>query len=121
MSQESQEKHPALVALLGIVPGLINTFTSAIRDKKKKEYAADPSNPVAMPELTNTIQSVKAIASGIKLSSKRMMNITGTGTMFAIAGKDYLANGLTWEGVALFAVGAVYSGVMAWITHRSEQ
>ena len=117
----SQEKHPALVALLGVVPGIFNTITSAIRDKKKKEYAADPSNPTAIPELTNTIQSVKAIAQGIKLSSKRMMNITGTGVMISIAAKDYLANGLTWEGVALFAVGAIYSTVMAWITHRSEQ
>lgn len=117
----SQEKHPAIVALLGIVPGLINTFTSVVRDKKKKEYAADPGNPIAMPELTNTIQSVKDIASGVKLSSKRMMNITGTGVMISIAAKDYLTNGLSWEGVTLFAVGAIYSMVMAWITHRSEQ
>ncbi len=112
----SQEKHPAIVALLGIVPGLINTVTSVIRDKKKKDTdLCDPSKP------TNIVDAVGKIAIGVKLSSKRLMNITGTGTMFAIAAKDYLANGLTWEGVALFAVGAVYSGVMAWITHRSEQ
>ena len=109
----SQEKHPALVALLGVVPGLINTVTSVIRDKKK------PLSENSI--ITDTIDSVRDIASGVKLSSKRMMNIAGAGTMFAIAGKDYLANGLTWEGVALFAVGAIYSTVMAWITHRSEQ
>lgn len=112
----NKEKHPALVALLGIVPGIFNTITSAIRDKKKNNVnPCDPSKP------TNIIDRVRDIAPGIKLSSKRMMNITGTGIMITIAAKDYLANGLTWEGVALFAVGALYSGVMAWITHRSEQ
>ena len=111
----SQEKHPALVALLGVVPGLINTITSVIRDKKRDTDPYDPTKP------TNIIDKVRDIAPGIKLSSKRMMNITGTGVMISIAAKDYLANGLTWEGVALFAVGAIYSTVMAWITHRSEQ
>lgn len=117
----SENKNPVLVALLSVVPGLINTITSVIRDKKKREVLGDPRNPTDTPEFSNTIQTVKSIAQGIKLSSKRMMNITGTGAMFAIAGKDYLANGLTWEGVALFVVGAIYSTVMAWITHRSEQ
>ena len=112
----SNEKHPAIVALLGIVPGLINTVTSVIRDKKKNDTdLCDPSKP------TNIIDAVGKIEIGVKLSSKRMMNIAGTGTMFAIAAKDYLVYGLSWECVALFAVGAVYSGVMAWITHRSEK
>ena len=118
----SKEKHPALVALLSVVPGIFNTITSVIRDKKAKRSLGDPSNPVAMVSvITDTLDSVRDIASGVKLSSKRMMNITGTGVMISIAAKDYLANGLTWEGVALFAVGAIYSTVMAWITHRSEQ
>lgn len=115
MNQENQEKHPALVALLGIVPGLINTITSVIRDKKKKGDSSDPTKEL------NIIDTVEKISMGVRLSSKRIMNITGTGVMITIAAKDYLANGLTWEGVALFAVGAVYSGVMAWITRQSEQ
>ncbi len=120
MSEEKQ--HPALVALLGIVPGIVNTITSVIRDKKVKRPIGDPSNPIAtVSVITDTLNSVQDIASGIKLSSKRMMNIAGTGIMISIAAKDYLANGLSWQVVALFAVGAIYSGVMAWITHRSEQ
>ena len=118
----SEKKNPVLVALLGVVPGIVNTITSVIRDKKNKRSIGDHSNPAATASvISDTFDSVRDIASGVKLSSKRMMNIAGTGAMIAIAAKDYLINGLTWEGVTLFAVGAIYSTVMAWITHRSEQ
>ena len=97
-----------------IVPGLINTVVSIVKDKKETE---NPENLLAPP----LGSPAEWLATGVKLSSKRLLNISGTGTIMAIAVKEYLSNGLDWPVVALFALGAVYAFGMSWVTQKSEQ
>jgi len=112
--------NPALIAFLkgaiNIVPGIINTVTSIVKDKK----TGKDDNPDSL--LIPPAGSVpEMIATGMSVSSKRLINVCGTGTMFAISVQEYFANGLSWPLVGLFSVGALFSLAMAWITKQSEQ
>jgi len=112
---------PALAGFLNIGGMIINSVVSIVQDKKRKKNG-DAEIPQGEELLIPPIGSaIKSIATGVKLSSKRLLNLGGTGVIISIAVTDYAANGLSWPGVALFALGAVYCAVMAWITKKSEE
>jgi len=112
--------NPALLAFLkgagNILPGLINTVVSVVKDKKNTDNESPDS--LLIPPIGSLPET---IATGMSISSKRLLNVCGTGTIFAISVQEYFANGLSWPLVGLFALGAVFSAGMAWITKLSEQ
>jgi hypothetical protein len=93
-----------LSALIDPLSGLLNTGLSLIRDKKK---GAD----------TSFIQ--EKVKNGVSVSSKRMLNLVGTGAMITVALGDMASNAITWQNLTLVAIGAAYSIVMARLSKDS--
>lgn len=106
-----KEKKNPIAAILAVVPGVINTVASLVKDKKK-DTAAEPKETDFVHE---------AIDKGVQLSSKRVMNIVGTGIIVSFAIADMTANGINKLNVIVLAVGVVYSAGMALITYLSEK
>ena len=105
-----QKKNPLLAGIISAIPAVINTVGSLIRDKRKsKEGETD---------VTNVIH--EDIASGVSLSSKRIMNIAGTGIIITFA-LSSMAGGLTRLNVIILALGIAYSVTMAFLTYLSEK
>jgi len=93
-----------LSAWIDPLSGLANTALSLIRDKTKD---ADMS----------FIQD--KVKNGISISSKRVLNLTGTGAILAIALGDIVTNGLSWQSIGLVGIGVAYSVGMAWLSKNS--
>lgn len=94
--------------LLAIIPGILNTGLSLIRDKSKAKTEDGK-------ELVNT-----AGANGVSISSKRVLNIAGTSSIIGIALIDIQTNGITKLNLALLAIGAAFSLAMSFITAKAE-
>ena len=108
MSEE--KKNPLVAGLLGLVPGVINTVVSLVKDKKKKADGETIANMVN-----------ENISEGVALSSKRVMNLVGTGVIVTLAVSLITANGPTKANLALLAIGVAYSLGMSLITYLSEK
>ena len=106
-----QKKNPLLAGIISAIPAVINTVGSLIRDKRK--------NKEGETDVTNVIH--EDIASGVSLSSKRIMNITGTGIIITFALSSMAADGLTRLNVIILALGVAYSVTMAFLTFLSEK
>ena len=110
---------PGLAAILNIGGMVINSVVSIVQDKKRKKDGEVPEGEeLLIPPIGSAVRS---LATGVKLSSKRLLNLGGTGVIISIAVADYASNGLTVENIALFSVGAIFSLIMAWITKKSEE
>ena len=108
---------PIFTTLLAAVPGLLNTGLSLIRDKKQKKENKITGEAIADPtELIN-----KDVEVGVSLSSKRILNIAGTGIIITIAVNDLTANGITRYNLILFGIGVLYSVSMAFVTYLTEK
>lgn len=88
------------------IEGLANTALSLIKDKTRD---AD----------TSFIR--ETIRKGVSISSKRFLNLTGTGAIIIVALADMRANGINGWNLGLVAVGVVFSVVMAYITNLNER
>ena len=106
-----QKKNPLLAGIISAIPAVINTVWSLIRDKRK--------NKEGETDVTNVIH--EDIASGVSLSSKRIMNIAGTGIIITFALSSMQADGLTRLNVIILALGVAYSVTMAFLTYLSEK
>ena len=95
-----------LATFLDPITGLANSALSVIRDKTK-----DPDTSFIQDKVRN----------GISVSSKRLINLTGTGAIITVALRDIMANGITWPNIALVGIGVAFSVGMAYMTHRSEK
>jgi len=84
--------------------GLANTALSIVKDKTRD---ADES-------FIN-----EKIKKGVSISSKRVLNLTGTGAILAVALGDIAANGLSWQSIGLVGLGAAYSFGMAYLSKNS--
>lgn len=108
----SEKKNP-LLAILAVVPAIANTVGSLIKDKKK-----DPTTAI-QPAGTEFVH--EAIDKGIQLSSKRVMNLLGTGVIVTFAITNMSTNGINKMNLCVLAIGAGYAAVMAFITYLSER
>jgi len=106
---------PAVAAAVNVAGMIFNTVTSVIRDKKRNQ---PDNNDLLIPSSEST---ANMIASGMSVSSKRLVNLSGTGLMFMMAVKAYRADGLSWEVIALLGIATAFSLLMAWITKKSEE
>ena len=93
-----------LATFIDPLSGIINSALSIVKDKTKD---ADMS----------FIQD--KVKNGVSISSKRMLNLVGTGAMLTVALSDIATNGISWEAVGLCALGAAYSAAMAYLTKNS--
>lgn len=111
---------PIFTTLLAAVPGLLNTGLSLIKDKKAAKFV---KNVVGIEEIfENKTDFVDdSISKGVSLSSKRVLNIAGTGFIISIAIGDITKNGITQFNLALLGLGVVYSIAMTLITYLSER
>lgn len=115
---EAQKKNP-LAALIAIAPGIINTAISLIKDKKKISNENVLIGESTQPAGTQFIQ--EDIGKGIQLSSKRLMNIGGTGLIITLAIADITTHGITKQNLCLVGLGILYSVAMSVITYLSER
>lgn len=86
--------------------GLVNTALSLIRDK-------------TMDSDTSFIR--ENIRKGVSISSKRVLNFTGTGAILTIALFLIQKNGLDKWTLALVGIGVAYSLGMSFITSWKEK
>lgn len=111
-------KNPLLIAnLISILPKAIETISSIVKDKKEKKEAQ--TNAEATPGQV-IVDSVKDAVSG-SISSKRVLNIVGTGAIITLAMGDISTHGLSKLNLCLIALGATYSLGMSLITYLSER
>lgn len=105
---------PILAGLISLVPNLITTISSVIKDKKEKKAIEVPTPAGAI------VDSMKEMVSG-SISSKRILNIGGSGLIISLAISNIGTNGLTKQNLALIAIGVAYSLGMTLLTWLSER
>lgn len=88
------------------VEGIANTALSLIRDKTRD------------PDTSFIRENVKK---GVSISTKRVLNLTGTGAILTTALYLIQANGLNKWTLGLVAIGVVYSVGMSFITVWAEK
>lgn len=114
-----EEKKNPLAAIIAILPGVVNTVASLIKDKKKIATEAGAIGEATQPSGTQFIQ--EEIGKGIQLSSKRIMNIVGTGVIVTFALNDMSANGIHKANAIVLGLGVGYCVAMAIVTYLSER
>jgi len=108
---------PIIAAAVNIGGLILNTVTSVIRDKKNRNKPTE-GHDLLIP---SSESAADMIASGMSISSKRLVNLSGTGLMFMMAVKSFRSEGLTLEVIGLLALATTFSIAMAWITKKSEE
>ena len=86
--------------------GLVNTALSLIRDKTRD---------------SDTSFIRENIRKGVSISSKRVLNLTGTGAILSVALFLIQKNGLDGWTLALVGIGVAYSLGMSFITSWKER
>ena len=100
-----------------ILPAAINTVSSVVKDKKIKN-AAEKIKEGGIDEVVDNVVH-KDVASGISISSKRLMNIAGTPTLFYLAYK-LLSEGNNTGGIVMAVCAVVYCVGLSYVTKISE-
>src|SRR3990167_7862512 len=112
--------NPIFANILKVVPMLLNTGLSLIRDKKKKEVVkVAGTNDVLLTDGTELIH--ETVESGVSLSAKRILNFAGTAIIITVALANIEANGLTKHNLVLLGIGAAYSLGMTLLTYLTER
>lgn len=88
------------------IGNILTTVVSPILDKTLR----DPNASIIKSKTKN----------GISISSKRILNLVGTGAIITVALSDIAHNGLSWEAIALVGFGIGYSIAMALISSREK-
>jgi len=88
------------------IEGLVNTTLSLVRDKTRD---AD----------TSFIR--EKITKGVSISSKRVLNLTGTAAIITVALFLIKKDGITENNLILIGIGAIYSIAMSFITAYIEK
>lgn len=79
---------------------------------------------VISPVLDKTVRdpdgsSIKSkVRNGVSISSKRILNLVGTGAIISVALGIIAEKGLSWEALTLLVVGVTYSVVMSLISSK---
>lgn len=58
---------------------------------------------------------------GKSISSKRVLNFTGAGSIVSIGLYNIVSVGMTWQNITLVAIGATYSYLMTRLTVEAEK
>jgi len=103
------------------LPMVINTVTSVVRDKKAKKQLnlTDSTKPVEVVS-GNTELINEDVASGVSISSTRLMNVVGTPSLIGL-GVERLAAGETQVGLILIGFGIVYCLGLSVITYLKDK
>ena len=109
---------PIIAGLISLIPQAITTISSIVKDKKEKKEVNTP--PVPPTPAGAIVDSMKEMVSG-SISSKRLLNIGGSGLIISLAMSNISTNGLTKQNLALIAIGVTYSLGMSLITWLSER
>lgn len=96
-------------ALIQLVPGLINSVVSIIRDKRNENLESNT-------ELVN-----KEIADGVSISSKRALNVAGTGVIITFALQQMVTHGISWMNLCVLLLGVFYCFGLTWLTYVAEK
>lgn len=106
---EAKKQNPILTSLINVVPGVLNSVVSVVRDKRQENLGSN----------TELVQD--KIADGVSISMKRVANLGVTGAVTAFALAQMAENGITWMNLAVLSIGAAYSFGMTWLTKNAEQ
>lgn len=103
------------------LPMVINTVTSVVRDKKAKKQLnlTDSTKPVEIVS-SNTELINEDVASGVSISSTRLMNVVGTPSLIGL-GVERLTSGETQVGLILIALGVVYCLGLTFLTKYGDK
>lgn len=120
METTEKKKNPFLIALVSLLPEAIKTVTSIIKDKKERK-----AEDAVLKETTATtgeaiVESIKEAVS-TNISSKRLLNIAGSGLIITMAITNIGVHGLTKLNLGLICIGVVYSLGMSLITYLSDR
>jgi len=113
------KKNPLITLAAGALPGVIKTVVSLIQDKKKAsaESTAAPAATIG-EEVKQIAEQVK---DGVQLSSKRLLNVVGTGVIVTFALSDMGVNGITKMNLIVLGMGALYSLGISLVSYLSEK
>jgi hypothetical protein len=100
------KKANPLAALIPLIPGVINTVASVVKDKRKKKDG----------ELPLTIE--EKIEQGISISSARVTQICGGGGLIAF-GVSYMDKSPQY-GLIIIGLGVALSIGMEWFKSKKE-
>ena len=89
-----------------VAEGVVNTGLSLIRDKIRD---------------SDTSFIREKVKKGVSISSKRVLNLTGTAAIITTALSLMTSDGLNKFNLLLLGLGIVYSAAMAFITAYSEK
>lgn len=85
---------------------VFTTVISPILDKTVR----DPNSSIVKEKIKN----------GVSISSKRILNLVGTGAIITVALGIITQQGLSWPALALVALGVAYSVVMSLISSKEK-
>jgi len=120
---ETKKKNPILAGLITLLPNLVTTVSSIIKDKRDKKQAEKEDVAHGTPYVTTgetIVDSLKEAVTG-DISSKRVLNIGGFGLIVSIAVSDIGVHGITKQNLVLVGLGIAYSLGMSLITWLSER
>lgn len=109
-------KNPLIIGAVSLLPNLISAISSIIKDKKVQKEETKSEATTTGEVILN---SVKEITDG-SISSKRVLNIGGTGLIIMLAYNDISTHGITKQNICLIGIGVVYSLGMSLVTYLSE-
>jgi hypothetical protein len=93
--------------LFALLPAVINTGLSLIKDKKAAKKETDFVH--------------EEIEKGVQISSKRVLSLVGTGAIVSFALADMSTNGINQYNLIALSLGVAYAAVMTFLTARSEK
>ena len=94
--------------ITSLVPMVLNTVGSIVKDKKAKKEAS-----------TEFLNNDADLKKGISISSKRVMNVIGTPVLI-VTGMTLLSTDPKY-GVIVIGLGILYSVGLSYVTHISEK
>lgn len=115
--EEAKKKSPLIIGLASIFPQVIGAIVSIIKDKREKREVIKEETQTTGEAI---IESVKDVVGG-SISSKRILNLGGTGLIITLAINDISLHGLSKLNLGLVVLGVVYSLGMSFITCLSER
>lgn len=136
MAKQNIPIGPIINGVMAILPGIMNTVGSLVKDKKAKkawEVAGEvatviPATAIAPDgDSSETVTKAKKkplssiISAGVSLSSGRMLNVGVVASLAPVAASDILSNGVNSGNLALLGMVLGYSAAMKFITSWSEK
>lgn len=98
-----------LINFPAIIIPIVSTVASIIKDKKQQQQYNNSTTSTENPS-----------EKGISISSKRLLNVVGSGAIITVALSDIAVHGITVNNLVLTGIGVVYCLGMSHLVAASE-